>query len=230
MGRTPRFDLPGVPQHIVQRGHNRLPCFLDDRDRLDYLHLLREALIATGVQLHAYVLMDNHVHLLATPIAPGNLSRLMQKFGRQYAGLFNARHGRTGALWEGRYKACLIDSERYLLTCQRYIELNPVRARITDDPATWRWSSCAAHLGQRSGSLLTPHSAWLALHADPTQRACRWRSLLDEALTDEDLAAIREYLQQQRAWGRDDFRAMVEAKTRRFAGTRPAHRPAKLGK
>jgi len=104
-----------------------------------------------------------------------------------------------------------------------------VRARITDDPVAWRWYSCAAHLGQRSGSLLTPHPAWVALHADPAQRARRWRALLDEALTEEDLATIREYLQQQRAWGRDDFRAMVEAKTRRFAGTRPAHRPAKPG-
>jgi len=125
MGRTPRFDLPRAAQHIVQRGHNRLPCFLDDRDRMDYLHLLCEALTATGVQLHAYVLMDNHIHVLATPLAPGNLSRFMQKFGRQYAGLFNARHDRTGALWEGRHKACPVDSERYLLTCMRYIERNP---------------------------------------------------------------------------------------------------------
>lgn len=230
MGRTPRFDLPGVPQHIVQRGNNRLPCFLDDRDRLDYLHLLRGALLATGVRLHAYVLMDNHVHLLATPHEPRDLSRMMQKLGRQYVGLFNARHCRTGTLWEGRYKACLVGDERYVLTCQRYIELNPVRARITDDPLTYRWSSCAAHLGQRAGSLLTPHPAWLALDADPARRATLWRNLLDEALPNEQLAEIREYLQQQRAWGRDDFRAMVEAKTRRFASTRPAHRPSKRNK
>lgn len=230
MGRTPRFDLPGVPQHIVQRGHNRLPCFLDDRDRLDYLHLLREALTATGVRLHAYVLMDNHVHLLATPVGTGDLSRMMQTFGRQYVGLFNARHRRTGTLWEGRYKACLVGDERYLLTCQRYIELNPVRARITDDPLAYRWSSCAAHLGQRTASMLTPHPAWLALDANPVRRSKLWRDLLDEALTDEQLVEIRAYLQQQRAWGRDDFRAMVEAKTRRFAGPRPAHRPSKRDK
>lgn len=98
MGRTPRFDLPGIPQHIVQRGHNRLPCYLHDHDRLHDLHLLRDALTSSGVQLHAYVRMDNHVHLLATPLAPGSLSRLMQRFGRQNAGRFNARHGRTGAL------------------------------------------------------------------------------------------------------------------------------------
>ena len=146
------------------------------------------------------------------------------------AGQFNARHRRTGTLWEGRYKACLVGDERYLLTCQRYIELNPVRARITDDPLAYRWSSCAAHLGQRTASMLTPHPVWLALDANPVRRSKIWRDLLDEALTDEQLVEIRAYLQQQRAWGRDDFRAMVEAKTRRFAGTRPAHRPSKRDK
>jgi putative transposase len=229
MARLPRLDLPCIPQHVVQRGNNRLPCFLDDGDRLRYLQLLREALLATDVQLHAYVLMDNHVHLLATPQAAGDIARLMQKLGRQYVGTFNARHRRTGTLWEGRYKACLVDSERYVLTCQRYIELNPIRARMTDDPGAYRWSSCAAHLGGRRHSLLTPHPAWLALGSDPTARASAWRRLLDESIPDEDLTQIRQYLQQQRAWGRDDFRAMVEARTRRFAGIRPAHRPPKSG-
>jgi putative transposase len=227
MARRPRLDLPCIPQHVVQRGNNRLPCFLDDGDRLRYLHLLREALLATGVQLHAYVLMDNHVHLLATPRATGDLARMMQKLGRQYVGTFNARHGRTGTLWEGRYKACLVDSERYVLTCQRYIELNPVRARVTDDPAAYRWSSCAAHLDGRRHALLAPHPAWLALHGDPAARASAWRRLLDASIPDQDLVEIRQHLQQQRAWGRDDFRAMVKTRTQRFAGVRPAHRPAK---
>lgn len=229
MARLPRLDLPGIPQHIVQRGNNRLPCFLDDGDRLRYLTLLREALLATGVQLHAYVLMDNHVHLLATPAYAGDMAQCMQRLGRQYVGQFNARHHRTGTLWEGRYKACLVDSDHYLLTCQRYIELNPVRARIIDDPAAYRWSSCAAHLGQRTRSLLSPHPAWQALGEDIRARAQAWRALLDEAIGDDALADIRRYLQQQRAWGRDAFRAMVEAKTKRFAGVRAAHRPCKPG-
>jgi putative transposase len=227
MARLPRLDLPGVPQHIVQRGNNRLPCFLDDDDRLRYLTLLREALLATDVSLHAYVLMDNHVQLLATPSAVGDVGRMMQRLGRQYVGQFNGRHSRTGTLWEGRYKAGLVDSERYVLTCYRYIELNPVRARMTDDPVAWRWSSCATNLGLRPQSGLTPHPAWLALGATTTDRAAAYRRLLDEALPEATLADIRQYLQQQRAWGRDDFRTMVEAKTRRFAGTRPAHRPPK---
>ena len=223
MARLPRLDLPGIPQHIVQRGNNRLPCFLDDEDRARYRQLLREALHATGCRLHAYVLMDNHVHLLATPPELGALGRMMQKLGRHYVGLFNARHGRTGTLWEGRYKACLVDDADYLLRCVRYIDLNPVRARMTDDPTAFAWSSCAGLCALREDPLLTQH---------PIQRALgpeAYRTLLTEALNDEDLAAIRLYVQQQRAFGRDDFRAMVEAKTQRFASVRPAHRPVKSG-
>lgn len=228
MARLPRLDLPGVPQHIVQRGNNRLPCFLDDDDRRRYLTLLREALLPAGIRLHAYVLMDNHVHLLATPLVAGDIGRMMQRLGRQYVGLFNGRHRRTGTLWEGRYKACLVDSEHYVLACYRYIELNPVRARMTDDPAAWPWSSCAANLGLRPHSGLLPHPTWLALGSTAAERIAAYRRLLDEAIPDDMLADLRLYLQQQRAWGRDDFRAMVEARTRRFAGTRPACRPRKI--
>ncbi|MXV07237.1 MULTISPECIES: transposase [unclassified Xanthomonas] len=227
MARLPRLDLPGIPQHIVQRGNNRLPCFLDDSDRMRYLHMLRDALHATGCQLHAYVLMDNHVHLLATPPEAGRVGQLMQRLGRHYVAIFNGRHGRTGTLWEGRYKSCLVDSADYVLRCYRYIELNPVRARLIDDPAAYRWSSCAANLGRRGHSALTPHPSWLALGNEAAERSSAYRALLDEVLSDELLADIRMYLQQQRALGHDAFRSMVEAKTRRFAGVRPAHRPRK---
>ena len=221
MARLPRLDLPGIPQHIVQRGNNRLPCFLDDEDRARYRQLLREALHATGCRLHAYVLMDNHVHLLATPPELGALGRMMQKLGRHYVGLFNARHGRTGTLWEGRYKACLVDGADYLLRCVRYIDLNPVRARMTDDPTAFVWSSCPGLCGLRDDPLLAPHPVQRALGADG------YRALLAEALSEDELATLRLYLQQQRAYGRDAFREIVEAKTQRFAGVRPAHRPAK---
>ncbi|WP_228736627.1 transposase [Xanthomonas euvesicatoria] len=118
-------------------------------------------------------------------------------------------------------------SADYVLRCYRYIELNPVRARLTDNPAAYRWSSCPANLGQRKHSALTPHPCWLALGSDPIERSNAYRALLDEALSDELLANIRLHLQQQRALGHDAFRAMVEAKTHRFAGVRPAHRPRK---
>ncbi|MBA2079608.1 transposase [Rhodanobacter sp. PCA2] len=227
MARLPRLDLPGIPQHIVQRGNNRLPCFLDDVDRRRYLHLLRMALLDTHCALHGYVLMDNHVHLLATPPEAGAIARLMQKLGRCYVAQFNARHRRTGTLWEGRYKACLVDSESYVLQCMRYIDLNPVRARLTDDPLAYAWSSCAAHCGQREDTLLTPHPAYCSLACPGSNRTDTYRCLVYQALSDDDLIAIRSYLQQQRALGRDDFRSMVEAKTQRFAGVRPAHRPSR---
>jgi putative transposase len=228
MARLPRLDLPGVPQHVVQRGNNRLPCFLDDDDRTHYLHLLRDALGAERCGLHAYVLMDNHVHLLVTPTDSGGVGRMMQKLGRRYVGQFNARHARTGTLWEGRYKACLVDRDDYFLRCARYIDLNPVRARMTDDPAAYPWSSCAALCGLRRDPLLTLHPTQIALGATDSLRGAAYRALLSEALAERDLAAIRAYLQQQRAYGRDDFQVMVEAKTQRFAGVRPAHRPARV--
>ena len=151
----------------------------------------------------------------------------MQKLGRQYVGQFNARHRRTGTLWEGRYKACLVDGDAYLMRCVRYIDLNPVRARMTADPTTYPWSSCAALSGRRDDLLLTLHAAQLALGATAGDRAFAYRALLAEVLDDEDLAAIRSHLQQQRTFSRDALQAKVKAKTRRFAGVRPAHRPGR---
>lgn len=224
MARLPRLDLPGIPQHIVQRGNNRLPCFLNDQDRGNYITLLRQALIATECALHAYVLMDNHVHKLVTPPQEGAVSRLMQKLGRQYVSQFNARHRRTGTLWEGRNKSCLVDSGDYLLRCYRYIDLNPVRARMTDTPEHFPWSSCGAHCGV-DDPLVTHHCVYLQLGSTGAERAQAYRALLYEPLSSDALEEIRAYLKQQRALGRDDFRAMVEAKTQHFAGIRPAHRP-----
>lgn len=227
MARLPRPDLAGVPQHVVQRGNNRLPCFLDDEDRQRYLQCLREGLLRYGCVLHAYVLMTNHVHLLVTPHEVGAVSRLMQTFGRNYAGLFNGRHGRTGTLWEGRYKSCLVDSEQYVLTCYRYIELNPVRAKMVDDPAAYLWSSYRANgLGQPD-TLITPQATYLALDRDDVRRHAVYRELVQQALPEETLAEVRVYLQQQRALGTDRFRKHVQSKLQRFAGVRPAHRPRK---
>jgi putative transposase len=191
MARQPRLDLPDNPQHIVQRGNNRLPCFLDDADRFRYRQRLREALPAAECRLHAYVLMDNHVHLLVTPPSAGAIPVMMQKLGRQYVGQFNARHRRTGTLWEGRYKACLVDSDVHLLRCIRYIDLNPVRARMVHDPTVFPWSSCAALCGEREDPLLTLHPTQRALGATDAERASAYRALLTEALNDEDVAAIR---------------------------------------
>lgn len=225
MARLPRFDLPDITQHVVQRGNNRLPCFLDDADRERYRQRLLEVLERTGCRLHAWVLMDNHVHLLLTPPEAGAVASLMQALGRSYVWWFNARHERTGTLWEGRYRACLVDSGGYVLRCYRYIDLNPVRARMVADPTAYSWSSCAVNSTAVADPLLTPHPAYLALGSTPGQRAVAYRTLLAQALPDEQVTEIRTFLQQQRALGGDSFRAMVEARTARFAGCRPAHRP-----
>ncbi len=225
VARLPRFDLPGVPQHVVQRGNNRLPCFLDDQDRRSYLGCLDEALSATGIALHAYVLMDNHAHLLLTPAEPGATARLMQRIGRRYVAWFNARHGRTGTLWEGRYKACLVDSEDYLLRCSRYIDLNPVRAGLVPHPAAFGWSSCAGLCGLVGDPLLSPHSSQRALDAPGAAHGSGYAAWLAQGIPDAELGDIRTHLVQQRAWGGEGFRRMVEAKSLRFAGVRPAHRP-----
>jgi putative transposase len=224
MARLPRFDLPGIPQHVVQRGNNRLPCFLDDADRQRYLQCLHQALVRFRCRLHAYVLMSNHVHLLLTPTEKGVVSRLMHTFSRNYVGLFNGRHGRTGTLWEGRYKACLVDSGRYFLACSRYIELNPVRAWMAGHPSEYPWSSYAANVGERVDPLLLPHPEYLALGKDLAGRASAYRELFTDALPEELVSEIRSYLAQQKALGTDRFRAWVEARTGRFAGLRPVGR------
>jgi putative transposase len=227
MARLPRFDLAGVPQHVVQRGNNRLPCFLDDEDRQRYLQCLRQALSRFGCRLHAYVLMSNHAHLLLTPDEAGCVSRLMHTFARNYVGSFNGRHGRTGTLWEGRFKSCLVDSERYFLTCSRYIELNPVRAWMVAQPNEYAWSSYRAQAGGDADPLLTPHSTYLALGTDPASRASAYRDLFAEVLPHELVEEIRSHLQQQKVLGTDRFRSWVEARTGQFATVRPIGRPLK---
>jgi len=141
MARKPRVFLQGVAQHVVQRGNNREPCFFAEADYQFYLECLAESATKYACQLHAYVLMTNHVHLLVTPENESSLSGMMQSLGRRYVRYVNHTYKRTGTLWEGRYKSSLVQSENYLLTCSRYIELNPVRANMVETPAEYRWSS-----------------------------------------------------------------------------------------
>src|SRR3989338_9613933 len=163
MPRRPRIRLANLPLHIVQRGHNREACFFAEEDYHTYRHWLGEALKSTGCLLHAHVQMTNHVHLLLTSPEPEAISRLVISLGRRYVQYINKTYRRTGTLWDSRYKSSLIQAETYLLTCQRYIELNPVRAAMVDDPAHYRWTSYRANgLGQHS-AVLTPHPLYLSL-------------------------------------------------------------------
>jgi putative transposase len=173
MARLPRLDLPGIPQHVVQRGNDRQACFATDVDYGQYLQELREAALKHDCAVHAFVLMTNHVHLLVTPSGAGAISRMMQAVGRRYVGSFNARYRRTGTLWEGRFKAALIDSERYLMACYRYVELNPVRAGMTTSPGEYPWSSYAHNAWGQQHPLIAPHQEYLNLGSDPPARQAR---------------------------------------------------------
>jgi len=139
MARLPRISLPGIPLHIIQRGNNRQVCFAAEEDFAAYAYWLHEYARKYRVALHAWVFMTNHVHLLATPQTEDGISRLMQTLGRHYVRYFNHTYKRSGTLWEGRFKSCAVDEENYLLTCQRYIELNPVRANMVGAPEEYKW-------------------------------------------------------------------------------------------
>lgn len=227
MPRQPRLDLPGIPQHVVQRGNDRQPCFFQEADYLRYLQELKELALRQHCAVHAYVLMTNHVHLLLTPSAAGQVAALMQSVGRRYVRYINDRHRRTGTLWEGRYKACPVDCDSYLLHCYRYIELNPLRARMVDDPCGYRWSSYGANAQGRQDLLVTPHPNFLALGPDADSRQAAYRELVMEAISDDDLTAIRLHLQRQHALGSDRFRTAIEAQLGRRAGPAKIGRPAK---
>ena len=194
MARLPRLDLPGIPQHIVQRGNDRQACFADDADYLRYRQELGDAAMKHGCALHAYVLMTNHVHLLVTPAESAAVSRMMQAIGRHYLAAFNARYRRTGTLWEGRFKAALVGSARYLLTCYRYIELNPVRAGMVTMPGEYRWSSHASSAFGAREPGITPHHLYLELGANDTLRQQAYLALFDDVASSEDLrCASRPY-------------------------------------
>ena len=196
--------------HVTQRGVNRAATFVDDDDRFNYLHLLRSHSQACAVAVHAYVLMGNHVHLLVSASEYGAVSQLMRIVGQCHVQMFNRRHDRTGTLWEGRFKSCLVDSERYLLTVYRYIELNPVRAAMVEAPQHYRWSSVHANLALRAEPLVTPHASFIALGSDAATRATAYRQWLSEGVSEDDLAAIRIHLRQERAMGDARFQRMVE--------------------
>ena len=192
MARHPRLIVPGVALHIYQRGNDRQDCFREDSDRLVYLSGLGEYCRRWQCALHAYCLMTNHVHLMLTPAHEDAPALVMRDLGRLYVRYFNDRHSRTGSLWEGRFHSCLIDSARYALGCQRYIDLNPVRAGMVPSVDAYPWSSYAGHSGARSDPLLTPHAEYLAISDDESRRHVAYAALCREAEEPEFLAAIRD--------------------------------------
>lgn len=225
MPRLPRVQPADVPQHIVQRGNNRSRCFFEDVDYLSYLHWLRTSAMSAEVRIHAYALMPNHVHLLASPGKDDAIARMMQCLGRNYAGSINKRYGRTGTLWEKRYRANLVETETYLLEVYRYIDLNPVRAGLVNDAKDYRWSSARANLGLER-QFIVMHPLFENLGADKTERAAGYRALLGEASGSDCVERIRSALSTGQALGSTAFRDQIEAEcgqrvTHTTAGRRP---------
>jgi putative transposase len=210
MARQPRYVLPGQPQHVIQRGNNRDVIFVAQADYRFYLDKLKDACDSMGCEVHAYVFMTNHVHLLMTPHEENALGRVMQSLGRRYVRYFNYRYRRTGTLWEGRYRATLIDAESYLLTCYRYIELNPVRAGMVSHPADYPWSSYGSNALGRPDALVSEHALYRRLGTRGKERRDRYRALFDHSIGKETLEAIREATNKAWVLGNDRFRAQIE--------------------
>jgi putative transposase len=225
VARQPRLAIPAYPQHVIQRGHNRQGVFVDDTDRRQYLAWLHEASSEHGLAVHAYVLMDNHVHLLATPAGDASLSQAMQAVGRRYVRWFNRRHGRSGTLWEGRFRSSLVEADRYLLACQRYIESNPVRAGMVEAPADWPWSSHRHHAGLALDALVKPHPTVWALGNTPFERESAYRRLFDESVSQAEHEWLRASLLAGRPTASADFQKKLELASGRRVIPRPVGRP-----
>ncbi len=183
--------MPGMPLHIIQRGNNRMPCFVADADRSFYLFHLGRALSQFDCSLHAYCLMTNHVHLLLTPSSENGCGLLMKHVGQLHTQYVNKTYGRTGSLWEGRFRSCLVQSERYLLTCYRYIELNPVRAGLVQDPREFDWSSYRANTQPGPRGIISPHDEYLRLGTTDVERQQAYTELVMAGVEDTQLSQIR---------------------------------------
>ena len=224
MARLPRFCPSGLPQHIIQRGINRNICFVDDQDFSAYAHWLYEYSVKFKVKIHAWVIMTNHVHILATPSADDGISLMMQALGRRYVQYFNATYQRSGTLWEGRYKSSTVDTEKYVLICYRYIELNPVRAHMVNDPSDYKWSSYRYNALGIKSLICTPHEAYLSLGATADDRHKCYRELCSNHIDEKLLCDVRKALNKGHALGSERFLDEIETLYgRRF-------KPGKMGR
>jgi putative transposase len=228
MARLPRNCPAGIPQHIIQRGNNRHACFVTDQDFITYSSYLKEYADQFEVQIHAWVFMTNHVHLLCTPNVENSISKMMQALGRRYVRFFNNHYRRTGTLWEGRLKSCLIEEENYWLQVYRYIELNPVRAGMVKEAQEYKWSSYQINaLGKESG-LFTPHPLYLRLGNDTATRLVEYQKLFDIILLSEKLDEIRTASRKGMAMGSNRFKLEIEQLTGRRVTEVQKGRPKKL--
>jgi len=225
MARLPRLTLPGHPHHVIQRGNNRQAIFATAADRQMMLDLLDENARKFAVAIHAYVLMDNHFHLLATPQTADGLPQMMQAVGRRYVRYFNDNQQRSGTLWEGRYKSTLIQTERYLLACMAYIDLNPVRAGMVAQARDYPWSSHGHYIGLRTDKLLTPHPLVWALGNTPFAREAAYAELVQAGISAGQQQALTDSALRGWALGEPDFVKNLQKMTVRRVSKSTAGRP-----
>ena len=226
MPRKPRFNLPGIPQHVIQRGNNRAPCFFAEEDYRHYLKDLIHAANKYRCRIHAYVLMTNHVHLLTTPMKEYGLSEMMQSLGRRYVYYINKTYQRSGTLWEGRFKSSLIDSDGYLLTCMRYIELNPVRAGMVEAPGDYQWSSYQANTQPVDDGVVQNHPIYTQLGVSDDERREAYRELFRDHIDSDLIHQIREALNHELVLGSSYFKDRIEEITNRQARLGKPGRPS----
>jgi putative transposase len=225
MARLPRLTLTDYPHHVILRGNNRQVIFSGESDMRRMLSLLEEHSMVQGVDVHAYVLMGNHLHLLVTPRRDGALSLMMQAVGRSYVRAFNQAHGRTGTLWEGRYRSSVIQTERYLLTCMAYIDLNPVRAGVVEAPENYPWSSHAHYIGRLHQRLLTPPALYWELGNTPFAREAAYGELVRAGIAEHHQRALTAATLSGWALGDPGFLAVLESQTPRRIQPGKAGRP-----
>ena len=228
MPRKPRFYLPEVPVHIVHRGHSREPVFFEDQDYATYAFWLKKAAEKYQVSVHAFVLMTNHVHLLVTPTVGTDISLFMQFIGRRYVPYVNHKYGKSGSIWEGRYKASLVQAEEYILSVMRYIELNPVRANMVESPGQYRWSSFHHNIGSLQFDVIKSHPVYLSLGRDKASQTSAYRELFHFHLEPESMKKIANAWLTGTPLGNDYFRGRVEKTLALKVGQDRRGRPGKL--
>ena len=227
MARLPRLTLTGYPHHVILRGNNRQSIFKDNSDRQILLELLVGFCQKHWVDLHAFVLMDNHLHLLLTPQADKALSKMMQDLGRDYVRYFNQRHTRTGTLWEGRFRSSLIQTDRYFLACMAYIDLNPVHAGMVAQPLDHPWSSHAHYVGTRLDNWLVAHDVYWALGNTPFAREKSYAELVQAGIEESKKHALTSSVLGGWALGEDDFMQNLQPLSKRRVSKSRAGRPFK---
>jgi putative transposase len=226
MARLPRLVVPNQPHHVIQQGNDLQIIFRDADDYLAFINWLRDASRQFKVAVHAYVLMTNHLHLLATPSDEQGLSKMMQWIGRHYVPYFNRKYGRTGTLWQGRYKATVIEADHYLMTCCRYIETNPVRSGLVASAGDYSWSSYPHHIGLKSDPVITDHPLYWALGNTPFDREIAYKALIEQGVNEDDVAALTEATLKGWAIGSERFKLLLERQTLRRVRKSKRGRPS----